>query len=369
MLLQDYLNVDELAENLHNGYIMQKEHPEYPLSLLCYTRKAQYDGWWPESVSKSRGLIIEQGTGIIIGFCMPKFHNKSEHDNGKVYAKPLPVYEDFTVFDKMDGSMGTVYYYAGLWHVATKGSFVSEQSEKATELVRSKPTEYLIPEMTYVTEIIYPNNRIVVDYGDRTDLVLLTSYLPSGEEVLHPESWKFTGFSYVPYINSLEKSLHNLTYEKLDDLTFEHIIDSGTEAEGYVVRFESGLRVKLKFPEYLALHKILTNCTERTIWEALYNETSLDQFFENVPDEFDNWAKSVMERLSFEAWEYEMAAGDEFLRIIKLTGAVDRKRFAMEALKSPYKAALFRLLDGKSIRDIIWKSVYPKNEKPFKAED
>lgn len=366
MLLQDYLDIDELRENLNNGYVMQKSHPVYPLQLFCYTRSAQYDSWWQDSVSKCRGLIVEQGTGAIVGFCMPKFHNKTEHDNGKSYALPLPQYEDFKIFDKVDGSMGTVYFYDGLWHVATKGSFVSEQALRATEILRAAPTEYLIPEMTYVTEIIYPSNRIVVDYGNKTDLVLLTSYLPSGEEILKPTSWEATGFSYVKSYERAAGVIHN-DVDGLDKLVESS--PSGTEAEGFVVRFESGVRVKLKYAEYLALHKILTNCTERTIWEALSTGTGLDQFFENVPDEFDAWATSVINRLEDSFSGYQIEVVGIFNKILKELDNPTRKDFALAIANCEYKGALFRLLDGKSIDDMAWKSCYPKNEKPFKNED
>src|SRR5882724_18037 len=363
MLLQNYLDVDELYRNLHSGYIMQKSHPVYPLKLLCYTRAAQYDSAWSDAVSKCRGLIAEEETGRIVGFCMPKFHNKTEHDNGKPYAKPLPKYEDFQIFDKMDGSMGTVYYYNGFWHVATKGSFGSEQAEKATHMLRDINTDLLIPDTTYVVEIIYPSNRIVVDYGDRKDLVLLTSYSANGTEILNPPEWESTGFSYIKSYGRAAGLTHNDS-DGLDKLV-EHS-PSGTEAEGFVVRFESGTRVKLKYAEYLALHKILTNCTERTIWEAMSTGTGLDQFFDNVPDEFDSWATSVINRLEDSFTEYQVIVAGLFNKVLKDLNNPTRKEFASAVANCEYKGALFRILDGKSIDDMAWKSCYPKNEKPFK---
>ena len=366
MKLYDYLDLDDLREALNEGYVDQRTHPDLPLSMYTYSRSAQFDGYWTDAVRKCRGLIVEEFTGNIIAFCMPKFFNKSEHDNGKSYAAPLPE-EGCRIFEKADGSMGTVYFYEGEWRVATKGSFLSDQAIKAKEMLQAADTRYLVPGMTYVVEIIYPENRIVVDYGPRHDLVLLTSYLSDGSEALRPDSWAGTGFSYIPEIDLMFLP-YTLT---LDDMTLEHIIDSGTEAEGYVVRFDSGIRAKMKFPEYLALHKILTNCTERTIWEALYSETDMSKFRENVPDEFDDWVTEVIEKINYAVDLFEANCNMKFTRIAKGVGLADRKTFAAEAskLEPPYKSAMFLMYDRKSTRDLAFKQCYPSATKAFRQDD
>ena len=368
MLLSDYIDSDELIYAINLGYVDVKTHPDFPeLRMYTYSRTAQWDGFWPDAVRKSRGLIANYDTGEIVAFCMPKFFNKSEHDNGKDYASPLPD-EWFRVYDKMDGSMGTVYHYADQWHVATKGSFLSDQAVKATEMLRAADTRYLSTDKTYVVEIIYPDNRIVVDYGARHDLVLLTSYFVStGDELLHPVEWRWTGFSYVE-----ELVFHPETFRvgQLENLT-KNGISSGTEAEGFVVRFDSGLRVKLKFDEYLALHKILTNCTERTIWEALHSQTDLAKFRENVPDEFDEWVARTVWNIQDNVEHFMIEAENWFMNIVYKVGVDDRKAFALEAAKlnNPFKSAVFMLYDGKSIRDLAFKQCYPSATKPFYEDD
>lgn len=364
MLLHDYLDYDDLDSALCNGYVDRRDHPDLPLTMYTYSRSAQFDGYWTDAVRKSRGLIVDRDTDEIVAFCMSKFFNKSEHDNGKSYADPLPE-EPVRVFDKMDGSMGTVYFYNGQWRVATKGSFLSDQAIKATQMLNAADTRYLNPETTYVVEIIYPDNRIVVDYKDRHDLVLLTSYDSEGNENLDPPEWEFLGFSYRPEVDmmSLGCSLD------LDDLTDTDI--DGTEAEGYVVRYESGLRVKMKFAEYLALHKILTNCTERTIWEALYSQSDLTKFRENVPDEFDEWVNEAINNILGEVNTFNYQADWYFMDIVRKVGVKDRKAFAQEASKLPsdYKSAMFLLYDGRSTRDLAFKRCYPKATKPFRQDD
>ena len=57
---------------------------------------------------------------------------------------------------------------------AHRSRLTSEQATRATDLYRRKYTEFRPnPGLTYLFEIIYPGNRIVVDYGATEDLILL----------------------------------------------------------------------------------------------------------------------------------------------------------------------------------------------------
>jgi len=168
MQLEKYLSVEELNASIEAGWVRAASHDDLPLTLYTYTEHAQFEGVWNDATRKSRGLVVED-SGKIVAFCMPKFFNYSEHVNGKSYAGPLPVTEDFQIFEKLDGSMGTCFFYDGEWHVATKGSFHSDQAIWATQFLRDKvasdtPGYLPLKDYTYVCEIIYPENRIVVDY-------------------------------------------------------------------------------------------------------------------------------------------------------------------------------------------------------------
>jgi RNA ligase len=390
VLLQDYLDVEELRSDIEAGYVNVADHHELPLNLYTYSRAAQFDGHWTDATSKCRGLIVDTETGEIVALCMPKFHNYSEHINGKEYAGALPD-EPFEIFAKVDGSMGTVFNYSGRWLVATKGSFHSEQAQWATKhLNEGWYANLLMPSHTYVVEIIYPTNRIVVDYGNREDLVLLTSYAVYGGEVVElpaSEHWDWP-YSIVESYDPHSLSLEELAYLAEENICVQNEDDdvevSGTEAEGYVIRYQSGTRVKIKFSEYLRFHKILTNCTERSVWEALYNKTDLAAFEENVPDEFDEWFKATKAKILNYVCAYLDNAKEEFLSIRRNLGYYDfekftepsrRKEFAQAAVQSEYRGALFLLLDSDSnpkslekLRELAFKSCYPSATKPFRAD-
>ena len=107
---------------------------------------------------------------------MNKFFNY-----GQEQAPKFQPVEYVHVADKMDGSLGIIYPTPlGEWAVATRGSFTSDQAIHATTLLNSgidPILDYL--RTTYrigfvpVVEIIYPENRIVLNYGNLDSLPLL----------------------------------------------------------------------------------------------------------------------------------------------------------------------------------------------------
>jgi len=59
--------------------------------------------------------------------------------------------------------------------------------------------------------------------------------------------------------------------------------------EGYVIRFEDGLRLKFKFVDYVKLRRVLPQVTSKVIWEMLRDKTNFEDILERVLDEFYNW--------------------------------------------------------------------------------
>ena len=88
--------------------------------------------------------------------------------------------------------------------------------------------------------------------------------------------------------------------------------------------------------------------------------------FEGAPDEFHDWVQEVADKLDWSFGTIAREIGFEFQRVI---GAFpnythsDRGDFARAVSKSPNRAAMFTLLDGKPINDIIWKELKPVNPK------
>lgn len=76
--------------------------------------------------------------------------------------------EPFDVYDKLDGSLGILYWVGDEPAIATRGSFISDQAKRGTEFLRARKDLNLDRRYTYLFEIIYPENRVVVNYGDQS---------------------------------------------------------------------------------------------------------------------------------------------------------------------------------------------------------
>ena len=136
--------------------------------------------------------------------------------------------------------------------------------------------------------------------------------------------------------------------------------------EGFVIKFEDGERIKLKFNEYIKLHKILTNVSNKTVWEHLMRNRPFDELLENVPDEFYNWLKKTKFDLECQFKDFEYTILKEFYQIYFKEGLTERKTFAEKVVQSKNRGFLFALYDGKNYDEMIWKKIRPIFSKPFR---
>lgn len=335
-----------LNKYVDDGWVVKNDHPSLPLSIYNYSRTTQYEGRWDYITLRCRGLILDEN-GNIVAKSFDKFFNMEELSDSETPN------ESFEVFEKMDGSLGICFHYEGEWHMATRGSFNSEQSIKGRELLNNYNYKNgLIPGHTYLFEIIYPENRIVVNYGDYEGLVVLAAYHnETGKEVSIDEMVN-EGFDIVK------------KYDGVNDFTkLKGIISS--DAEGYVIRFKGGMRMKIKGDEYVRLHRILTNFSTTDIWELLRTNGNLNEFLDRVPDEFDNWVKETVKDLVMRYENIEKEYKWIYEHILLIENSNDRKVFAELSKRYSHPSILFKLLDGRDYSSYIWKILKPKYSKPF----
>ena len=119
--------LEKLNEYHEKGLVYKQIHPTLPLTIWNYSEKVQYENLWDEITLMCRGLVTDN-EGNISARAFKKFFNIEE-------GKHTPT-EKFEVWEKMDGSLGIVFWYEGQWVVATRGSFTSDQAIKAKELLK-----------------------------------------------------------------------------------------------------------------------------------------------------------------------------------------------------------------------------------------
>ena len=304
MKLSDLFDPKDLAAAIDAGHVTRKLHPTLPLAILTYTPTCQYTSAWTPVTMRCRGLIVDTITDEVVAWPFPKFFNIEEHNLDRPYALPLPKDEPFFVQDKADGSLAIVFHYTDRWHVASKGSFTSDQAKWAQKWLDSRDTSVLLPGVTYLAEMIYPENRIVIDYKGEETLKLLGAYNDDGEglPVGYEETvWKHMGGSVIRTYGQV--NLSKILFRAKRNQTYDGAPVTGTSAEGYVLRYASGLRVKVKFPEYVRLHAIITGLTERSVWELLKDGQSLKPLLDVLPDEYHEWLAQTADRLKKQARE------------------------------------------------------------------
>jgi len=293
------MNIETLNRYHEDGLLYKQTHPNLPLTIWNYTEKVQYEGLWDEVTVQCRGLITEDTTGTILVRPFKKFFNYEE----VVGKGVIPSQGDYVyIQEKMDGSLGILFSYEDEWIMATRGSFASEQAIKGLEIVKSK---YFLgswsKEYAYLVEIIYPENRIVVNYGEEKIVFL---------SVVLNESW----------------TLKPTDDTELHWTTAKMILKANGVEEDDLVKTE--------------------------------------QHF-NFSDEFYNKIKEYEQELSFQFNMIFSDYFVHFRSIQNKIGDVagNRAEFASHAKNYQYPSILFAILDGKDIAPIISKIIKPEFRK------
>ncbi len=349
MNLKEIKSIEQIQELATQGFDGWKKYGDVSverdgdLLIFNYTARAQYEARWNFFERVSRGLIINAATGEIIARAFDKFFNWMQ-DRQKARGHIISITE------KMDGSLGILYRVEDGYRVSTRGDFHSEQAEWATRFLREHYSLDDLPnELTLLFEIIYPENRVIIDYGGREDLVLLAARN------------RFTG-EYLPFFPNVYQlgERYGFSLPKVynfNDVT-QIIAQTGmldADEEGYVVEFSDGQRFKFKGDKYLELHKLVFGLSFKNTLRAV-ESGQVEYIRSQIPDEFlgdfNSWVKEIEDTRDAIIRD----ARELFARSPKES----RKDFALWAMSdhkelSPY---LFALLDNYPLEPIVYKKAF-----------
>jgi len=392
----------QLQKYIDDGLISEQVHPENEnVCIYNYTQKCQYSQAWDEVTTRCRGLIYDWsvdglpvGTDYYIGQGkqlsnpFPKFFNWEEH-----IAKGTPIPNEIpVVYEKLDGWLGILYWLDGKPWIATRGSFTSTGAVWATEWFRKNvnwdnPSKPMDRNFTVLFEIISPITKIVLNY-DFEGLVVI------GIRQIE-KSFEHTNLSHMIDLRDgntmrVASQIKVGETDRFDELKKRET----SNEEGFVILFpRENLRLKIKFEEYKRLHKILTNVSPKSIWEAMRDGQSFNEMLKDVPDEFFKWvidtANSIQDeynRIEAEAKmefhtalanmtrtsEIEILDGEEYTKEdwhFKVRTTVTRKEAAEKIKQMTNPSIGFSMLDGKDYSHIIWKLVKPKADVTFKQDE
>ena len=343
LLTQQFLRDHPLAELSEKYAVSVRRHGKYPnLAMLKYS---QINSPMAEPiVQECRGLILDEADNWrVVSFPFTKFFN-----HGEGHAAPID-WASAAVYDKLDGSLMTLYWYDRQWHVASSGmpdaaGGVNTAAMTFAELFWAtwKSAGYQLPAAEtgaircYMFELMTPHNRVVVPYNiPRLVLIGARSLEPGAMHEIAPETIA-PGFGWEHVqsypLNSFDACM--AAVQAIDPM----------QGEGYVVRDGSFNRVKVKSPAYVAIAHLKEGMSGGRLLEIVrLNESS--EFLSYFPE----WTHAYGEvRAAFDALCAALEADYARLKDIPV-----QKEFAMEALKTRCSGALFAIRKGtyKSVRE------------------
>jgi len=362
--MRNTLDITVLEQYAEEKRLKRQRHPCIPLYIWNYSERVQFKGLWDHITLQCRALVTDD-QGNVVARSFPKFFNANERE-ANVPSPSLP----FTVYEKVDGSLGVLFHYSGKWIFASRGSFVSEQAKKGWDMIKGTYTgllDRLDPLVAYTFEIIYPDNRIVVDYGKSERLVFLAAFMADGEEVTDSAA-AVMAQAGVPVVRQFSYTPGT----KLTDL----YLDERKNQEGYVVRFSDGHRVKVKFSQYVALHKAIRRVDTQWVLDRYIEAATTpaaaghddgpfrsppDDVLEGLPDEFVPWATTTWATITRKHKDIHAAFNAAFDECKRNATAADgnfkRAIFGRGAMATPFKSAMFARLDGRAYTGHLLKHI------------
>lgn len=333
--------INEINERAALGYINITKHPSADLYIYNYSKSCLFAHAFDEITELCRGIICDKDNNIVAR-PFKKFYNYEEICD-KVTFPNLP----FEAFEKLDGSLGIMYWIGDTPYISTRGSFTSEQAIHATEVLHSRYAEYfhlLDRNKTYLFEIVYPGDAHVVKYYDIDDIFLIAVINTETEAEDNIEDW-----------NHIFKTPQK--YDGVSDFTKIRDMFSDDNREGFVIKFSNNFRVKLKYESYFKLFNAINYLTEKRIFEALVAgdtseiESALKQmdeesniFYNNTVKKFKDLYSEIVEDIKtyYKDFDSDKEAAQYFLQFKNISGV------------------LFNMRRGKDFSPGVWKLVREK---------
>lgn len=268
------LTLEKCLEYEKLGWLNSHESEDGKLIGFKYSLQTVYDHAWDEITLCCRGIVFDKATGDIVAWPFNKFFNTEEiwtedgqlAEVGKILQKLGHGFEPnmtrfFRAMDKIDGSLGILFYYDGKWIIKTGGSFVSDQAKWAqkwfdTEIDDNRKELHLDENWTYCFEIVTKEDPHVCHY-DYEGLVLLGALDENHVESEMTDIIKIAEGLGVRYSEMKEFKTYQEMVKYARGLDVDH--------EGFVVTFDSGFKVKVKGLEYLSKFHMISGITKKDI--------------------------------------------------------------------------------------------------------
>lgn len=388
--IQDFLRANGSAPLALPPYSLNiKQHPEFP-NLYQFTYDQIESKRDDPLVREARGLILDADDGWnVVAYPFRRFFNEGEGPADHIDWSTARVQE------KVDGTLIIMYHYANRWRIATKGSpdasgsvgdhnWIEDGKDVPMTFERLfwHSIEYWFKglshtgqfngDRTYMWELTSPWNRVVCDYtvlgpmgemvdGNGTvifmdDLEDKTGYAGDGSRVTLIGVRDNRTLQEIP-VDDYRDDVHYVVKEfplaSLTDVVEAAKALNPIRQEGFVVVDARFNRIKIKSPAYVAIHHLRDGSPERRLMDLIKAGEENEVMAYSLLDEFP------MEKKMFEDFraKIEWLCLQTETAYASIENVQTQKDFALEALKTPYHAAMFALRKGqvKSARDFYLK--------------
>ena len=248
---------------------------------------ASYSDWLLPSALECRGIMFEldedQNPVRIASRPMEKFFNLNETP----FTMNLDLSKAQYMMTKEDGSLVSSYVEDDRVRLKSKTSINSEQAVEASSMLADIDNEALANRLielgndgfTANFEYCSPTNRIVLNYAEKSLILLNVRDNETGEYIQHEDLMKDSVLR--PYL---------VEVFEVPEGDFVSEIRAKEQIEGYVFVMEDGLRFKLKTEWYTALHHTKDSIINNDrLFECIVNNASDDLrgMFESDPVAMD----------------------------------------------------------------------------------
>lgn len=373
--------LEEFIKAAEEGRILR--HDFNNLVGFKYTTNTVYSGDWNPVTLYARGIVFDKDTGKVLAYPFEKFFNFGElvddQSNLTKLAHDVIAHQGydnllrdistqrFRVMDKLDGSLGIMFWTGKTWLIKTAGSFESEQALWANNWAADNiDVTKLDKNCTYMFEIIYDEDVHPIQY-DFEGLVLLG--------INDNTTMKEKPFADIVH-TAFELKINHA--EVLEFTDFDEVVKYAkalpNAKEGVVVTFDNGFKVKIKGAEFLALQRIFHYLSPAVIWENFDWENAessysiaaqyAEDFIKNIPEELTDMKEAANQI----AEKFFMNMTEVFNYGQQLRADYPIRKEAYEALckssckKELYAAVLLYYTNGKEnskIREAIYRTVKP----------
>lgn len=284
----------------------------------------------------AKGIVYTRDPYRLVSMPLVKMYNHTMREVSDKTTQEMLADPEVTVTfpEKADGTLIQLFEHDGEIYLTTRSVLEGTETERdegnfdytgeARRILDEKYPIALDPDVvrgfTFLFELIHPESRIVTDYGDLEDMILLAAYQHAhnnGVARYWPSSSlrrmdHFAGFRVTDYYEPQQGDFESNVKAILDELNAREDMP-----EGVIAVFEKGdaiqHRIKIKTQAYLRYHRLKFHCNFKSVvqiawhnedlheWDAFLaylrnnglTEEEVESFYREHFDEFTQWLDTV----------------------------------------------------------------------------